>query len=86
MDHYVLIRLYGLLEPKIVVNDIPHTEDALEKAIINHMKEEPYGDEYDDDCLIIIDVVNGRIVKTFTYSGGYMGELREKAELLTVQP
>jgi len=75
--HYQLIRVYGGVEPALFPEKIPADIESLRKAVVAHLRSEPYDDE---DGLYYLEVEGGMPVAVHPFGAMAMEEMRKEAE------
>lgn len=75
-EFYQLLRVRGDVEPELLPEAVRPEPGALRKAVIAHLKAEPYKEE---DGLFYLHCKDGRPVGVHAFSGGEMDKLRKGA-------
>ena len=74
---FQLVRIYGCTEPTAFKIKIKPTWEALEQALIEHLKKDPYDDE---DGIFYLHISTGRPVEMHAFSARAMEEIRDQIE------
>ena len=76
-SHFQLVRVYGGIEPALLPEKISPDAESLRKAMIAHLKSEPYDDE---DGMFYIEVEDGAPITMHAFGAMEMEKMRMEAE------
>jgi len=77
-EYYQLLHSYGGCTPYLVGGFLKPTDEALRKAVIEHLRKESFRE--DEDSLSFLHIRDGKPVDIFSFSDEEVEEMRKEAD------